>query len=151
VTILRDEFQPKLISELGLHSTTQQCADAWDRRFYTDDRLRPQIERATAWLQLLERQPKTNPRIGTSYHLKHCAEAWWKTQRPGDDYYVANGCLLMAASRLGFSITSRYEGQNPTLNISTRSLEKNRDNVRRAELSFWTVTDSGQQRYRPGA
>jgi hypothetical protein len=128
-TPLRSEFEPALISPLGLHLTRALCRRGWDTWPDTDDAdLLGQVEAATAWLKLCERTKAINSRAGTSYGLKHAAEAW-------AGRYISNGCLLMAARRLGFQMAGveqihwltgadRVDCFNVFLNISTTRLRR---------------------------
>jgi hypothetical protein len=86
----------------------------------------------TRGLRQVGRRKTINRRIGSSYGLKHRVERWHRDQG-NDDCYVANGCFLMAAHRLGFliePITGRYYGPggprwdsfNAFVNISSRAL-----------------------------
>jgi hypothetical protein len=109
---LREDFEPFLLSPYGLHSSPELCRMAWDREvaLATKDlpwpeleaRLREEIARADAWLRLCDRTSRVNPRIGSSYGLKHKAENWHRVRHPDGNSYMANGCFLMAADRLGF-------------------------------------------------
>jgi hypothetical protein len=74
--------------------------------------LRGEAAKADEWLRLCSRTIQINPRMGTSYGLKHAAEHWHcATKGRGFNGYIANGCFLMAAHRLGFLMKghpSRY-------------------------------------------
>jgi hypothetical protein len=133
MTRLRDEFEPLLLSSYGYHINAANCAKAWDEECCDDARLEQQIARADVWLRQVGRRKTINSKIGSSYGLKHRVEGWHR-QRQSGDCYVANGCFLMAAHRLGFKVQplmGRYYGPgkgpswdrlNAFLNISSRAL-----------------------------
>jgi hypothetical protein len=125
---LREEFEPQLISPYGLHLDIARCARGWDTWPLDEAGLLAQIEAAAAWLSQVERTKSINPRIGTSYELKHIAEAW-------AGRYISNGCFLMAAHRLGFRMAGteaihwpsgpdRLDCWNTYIDISTRSVRR---------------------------
>jgi hypothetical protein len=74
-----------------------------------------EVSRAIAWLEEWADFLKTfNPRIQSSYGLKHYAENW-----TGD--YVSNGAFIEAARRLGYQIKpSDYGSPNATFNMSVK-------------------------------
>jgi len=121
---LRAEFESMMLSPNGFHDAAEACARAWDdcTRPSETKRIAAQFERATAWLRLCGRR-KTINRRANSYLLKHEAEDWWRSQCERCDNYVSNGCLLMAAIRLGFTFDRpawRRDFPNASLNISQR-------------------------------
>jgi uncharacterized protein YozE (UPF0346 family) len=140
---LRLEFEPKLISPFGLHLDSTRCKEAWDQESYPGGDLPAQIERATQWLTLWSKTKRINKEPGTSYGLKHRAEAWHH-ERSNRATYMSNGCFLMAAQRLGFQLKgneSRYcwhdpkwvwDCHNAWLNISTDCVEPHRKARREA-------------------
>jgi hypothetical protein len=132
--LIRKEFEPKLISPFGYHLDAERCAERWNGNTWPDDDLARQIALATAWLRRVEKRKSPNKQIGTSYGLKHRVTGWLRGSGfQNHNCYVSNGCLLMAASRLGFvfkPIPSNYciagghrrDGSNVFLNIASRSL-----------------------------
>jgi hypothetical protein len=74
-----------------------------------------EIARSIAWLEEWSDFLKTfNPRIESSYGLKHSAESW-----AGD--YVSNGAFIEAARRLGYQIKPRdFASPNATFNMSIK-------------------------------
>lgn len=138
---LRDEFEPLLISPLGIHPTAELCTAAWDED-PCDDRLLEEIERAEIWLRLANRTREVNKRVGKSYGLKHGVESWFRARQRGD-VFVSNGCFLMAAHRLGFKIEPSHgeyrligliirDTLNAWINISSHSVI---ERYREAEMS----------------
>jgi len=111
---LREEFESLLISPHGHHPNVYEAKKAWDENDATDQQLSEEIERATRWLKTVEQTKNFNPKVN-SYRAKHVAE-----EAEGD--YISNGCLLMAAHRLGF-LMSTDESLNPYLNISSTSMK----------------------------
>jgi hypothetical protein len=103
-TTLRAEFEQLLISPYGLHLDAERAARGWEKYSDCDDRLREEIARADEWLRLRPRTKAINRRVGTSYGLKHQVESWHRQRNPAGNCYVANGCFLMAAQRLGFKM-----------------------------------------------
>src|SRR5262249_42775792 len=102
---LRSEFEPLLISPLGLHVNAEKAKDGWnlsEALGNKDIQLREEIARAEEWLQLCHRVEDINYNAGTSYYLKLVVERWH--QERGTRGYVQNGCFLMAARRLGFQM-----------------------------------------------
>jgi hypothetical protein len=128
---LKEEFANHLLSAHGFHLNPKTWEDAWAE---PPGKWEEQIERARKWLILMDKTKKLNRRIGSSYGLKHRVERWHRRNDPGCDAYVANGCFLMAAIRLGFIFspipqvycwkTSKgsYEQFNAFLNISSKSV-----------------------------
>jgi hypothetical protein len=124
---LRAEFEPLLISPYGCHLDAARCARGWDTSKESDEDLAEQIARADVWLQMMGPRRTPNRRI-SSYGLKHVVEGWHRERGTGG--YVANGCFIMAAHRLGFTL-ERIQGSycgagwdcfNAFLNISHRSI-----------------------------
>jgi hypothetical protein len=102
--LLRTEFEPVLLSPLGLHHGPENCRIAWDREG-SDTLLHDEVTRAEQWLALWPKTRTINKAAGTSYGLKHFASAWHQEHNPaGGDGYIMNGCFLMAARRLGFHL-----------------------------------------------
>lgn len=72
-----------------------------------------------AWLRLVGRTKHPNPRVGSSYQLKHRAEKYWKNHREaGQDYYISNGMFIAAAIHLGFIVKPITESPNARVNIA---------------------------------
>jgi hypothetical protein len=134
---LRAEFEPLMLSHYGLHCRVDLCREAWDREdrdcdtYYVD-----QIDHVTRWLSQCTKTRNINKDIGTSYGLKHIAQAWLGER--GIDGYAYNGCFLMAAQRLGFKMVgmpARYcwnrgfidETFNAYLNIAKSSIPRPSD------------------------
>jgi hypothetical protein len=108
--MLREEFEPLLLSPHGLHHDPEICRMAWDAKAEKIEDwpryeaiLQEEIARGDEWLRLCGRTIHVNQRCGTRYGLKHIAEDWHEAsgRRNG---YMANGCFLMAAQRLGFQM-----------------------------------------------
>src|SRR5258708_8457676 len=101
---LGEEFEPELLSPQGLHLNSILCRRGWGTRLGTwpDAELAAQVSRAEEFLLLCKPAAKPNPKIGSSYHLKHIVEAWYR-ERYGArrNSYVSNGWFLMGAHRLG--------------------------------------------------
>ena len=111
MTSLREEFEPLLLSPHGLHRNAELCRMAWDDEVVGATKHQPwpeweahlekEIARGDEWLRQCERTKNVNTKISTSYGLKHIAERWHEITYGGNGY-MANGCFLMAAKRLGF-------------------------------------------------
>jgi len=132
---LREEFEDRLVSPFGLHRDPTSCARWWDEAPWSESELRRQIAAATAWLR---REPTRRPNrnIGTSYHLKHLCEDWFRASHGGSVGYTLNGCFIMAALRLGLEVEvpaafvwGARDFYNPYVSISTRSVEALRREV----------------------
>lgn len=120
---LRAEFEPLGICWNGLDGDGQSLTEDWDQTRGREEWLLGEIERATAWLRLCKQIAGPNRKI-TSYGLKHEAERWAKENGMHGNAggYVSNGALLMAAHRLGFTITPCQVPRSPNayLNISQK-------------------------------
>jgi hypothetical protein len=128
--MIREKFEPVLISPYGLHLSPELCREAWDHVHEEEKILRGEIAKADEWLPLCQPTVHINTRVGTSYHLKHIVERWFR-QKYGGNGYVRNGCFLMAAHLLEFKMKgmrARYCGwrggvwdcHNAFINIATR-------------------------------
>jgi hypothetical protein len=96
---LRSEFEPLLISWVGLHRGPARCRAEWDN--HGEAGLAEEIACATEWLSQWPKAKAINCK-SDSYGFKHRAEEWHRAR--GKSCYVSNGALIMAAHRLGFTI-----------------------------------------------
>jgi hypothetical protein len=98
---LRSEFEPLLISWVGLHRDPLRCKAEWDRDGHDESYLAEEIACAAAWLSQWPKIKAINCK-SDSYGFKHRAEEWHLAR--GKSVYISNGALIMAARRLGFAI-----------------------------------------------
>jgi len=85
-----------------------------DRATLLDDRSLAQFMGARQWLRQFTKTKAVNPRAGSSYGLKHVAEA--------DIGYVTNGVFIAAAAAEGFIVKRcRPDSPNAWFNISSRA------------------------------
>lgn len=80
-----------------------------------------ECSKALQFLAHVEMRKTNNPRVGTSYGLKHRAEGYirWTLDRP-EIAYVSNGAFICAALHLGFELRT-WGSPNVTFNMSSRS------------------------------
>jgi hypothetical protein len=123
---LRDEFEPHRLSPDGMHPDAAACGKAWDRETSDDAKLEGMIALADEWLRLCGRSKDIDRTKPNSYSLKSICSRWHG--KHGFGPMILNGCLLMAAHRLGFKMeqqTPRYVEKlkrfdaNAFINIST--------------------------------
>jgi hypothetical protein len=98
---LRDEFEAKMISWIGLHCDPLRCKAEWDRSSADESYLAEEIACAAEWLAQWPKTRTLNQKAD-SYGFKHRAEDWQRAR--GKSCYISNGALIMAAHRLGFAI-----------------------------------------------
>lgn len=83
-----------------------------------------ECNRACLFLTHVEKRKTFNPRVGSSYGLKHQTEGFLRAH-PGaerSDCYVANGSFICAAIFLGFDYkVESYDSPNVHFNMSSRS------------------------------
>lgn len=80
-----------------------------------------ECSKALRFLAHVSKRKTDNPRVGTSYGLKHRAEHFIRnTVGAPSDEYVSNGALICAAVHLGFELKHRGS-PNVTFNMSSRS------------------------------
>lgn len=88
-----------------------------DREDMLTERAHHQFERAVQWLIRQPRTKNVNPRAGTSYRLKHIAEA-------DMNGYISNGMFIAAAIALGFEYERNEKteigGKNVWINIGLK-------------------------------
>jgi hypothetical protein len=121
---LREAFEPRLLSRFGYQRNAQVCAAEWDSYSKADTSMEQEIARATRWLAQVQQTKKIN-RWNSSYGYKHMVERWSRWRYPGENPYVANGCFIMAALRMGFLVQRcPHASPNAWLNISKRSLAR---------------------------
>jgi hypothetical protein len=98
---LRDEFEKLKISPDGLHPDAKSCAAAWNRETSTDERLARMIDLAEQWLLCCKPSKSVNKTAPSSFGLAKICSRWHGGAR------VLSGCLLMAASRLGYQMEAQ--------------------------------------------
>lgn len=83
-----------------------------------------ECNKALRFLLHVEKRKTVNPRLATSYGLKHFAEHYLRqvdVDRP-EDHYISNGAFICAALHAGFSMKASFEdGPNVRFNMSLRS------------------------------
>lgn len=80
-----------------------------------------ECSKALQFLTHVQKRKTNNPRVGTSYGLKHRAQGFIRsTAGAPSDGYVSNGALICAAVHLGFE-PKHWGSPNVTFNMSSRS------------------------------
>lgn len=82
--------------------------------------LKVEIKKALLFIdKILEKRQTINRQGGTSYGLKHQAEAYIRHYNLFDDYYISNGAFIVALDIRGYLITELYSNHEYSLNIQT--------------------------------
>jgi hypothetical protein len=137
---LRDEFEPIGLAPFGF-CFGDEIERSWQR--WDESDLKNQIARADEWLQLVGCRKTINRDIGGSYGLKHRVERWAGIRWPMRDYYVSNGCFLMAAIRLGFIYQHcSFDNPNAYLNISGKGVHRLEDDIKRRSKMLWAAQNA---------
>ena len=97
---------------------------ARDRACLTEERALGQFDAARAWLRQWSKLKRINPRVGSSYHLKHVAQ-----DAIG---YSTNGVFIAAAIAEGFMVKRcDWSSPNAWLNIPSKVGELGWKKIRR--------------------
>jgi len=79
-----------------------------------------EIEKALLFIDdILEKRKTINHKGGTSYSLKHYAEAYFKHYDIFDNYYISNGAFIVALDIRNYTIYEELEGYIYNLNVYT--------------------------------
>lgn len=99
-------------------------------------RVRPRREhvaRAALWIEEFAEPAAGIDYQYRSYALKHAAERWWQTTRPGRPYYVSNGAFIVAALDAGYAARAVRGGVDAAFAMK---LPGRRDTARRRLAGF---------------
>lgn len=97
-----------------------------------------ECNKALRFLAHVDKRKTDNPRVGTSYVLKHSATRYLRAALvPPVDTYVSNGALICAALHLGFVAKARPLDPNVTFNMSSRSAVFAWERLRIRGLNPW--------------
>lgn len=78
------------------------------------------------WLSLQKPIQTINPKVGSSYRLKHAVEAYYNNRE-----YIANGVFIAALIHMGIPYKVRTDSPNVTVALSSKQL-KETESVRHA-------------------
>lgn len=111
-------------STVGFHSTDSYISKI-------------EIKKALLFIDsILQKRKTINRRGGTSYRLKHTAEAYIRHYNLFDNYYISNGAFIVALDIRGYTIKELYYDYEYSLNIHT--------NYKKMPADFYQQLENGK-------